>query len=94
MYSGSTSQREKEINVYPRITLITNFFYQRIIICVISGQKQSQIAYEQKHLLSKLLVRDLKCYEKLKQETEITPHPIFKIVDGDIADWEIINTKK
>ncbi len=54
---------------------------------------RGQLEYEQKHLLNKLLVRNLKRYEKLKQETEIKPHPIFKIVDGDIENWEIINTK-
>lgn len=52
---------------------------------------QGQLYYEFKHLKNKLLVRDKSAFERLKSVTEITAHPIFIIVDGDVEDWEIVN---
>ncbi len=48
-----------------------------------------QIAYERQHLLKKLSVRDPKLHKKYQRQTDWQAHPLFKIVDGDIADWEI-----
>jgi len=57
--------------------------------CKISITK-GQIDYEVQHLKNKLQ-RDP---DKLKEITTIKnfqPHPLFKMVKGDIEDWEIIN---
>ncbi len=51
---------------------------------------QGQINYEYEHLLNKLKTRDPMLYEKLKKNKIIEPHPIFKIVKGDVEKWEII----
>ena len=51
---------------------------------------QGQINYEYEHLLHKLKTRDPMLYEKLKKNKIIEPHPIFKIVKGDVEKWEII----
>lgn len=48
-----------------------------------------QLDYEVQHLLGKLKQRDPTRYNKVSQITDIKPHPLFKIVEGDIADWEI-----
>ena len=49
-----------------------------------------QIEYEMKHLLKKLKTRDIKRYHRLLKETNIEPHPLFKIIDGEIEEWEIV----
>ena len=49
-----------------------------------------QLKYETTHLLSKLKIRDIKRYNELKLESEIKPHPLFILTDGDIEEWEII----
>jgi hypothetical protein len=59
---------------------------KRIHLRVTSGQME----YEVKHLLKKLKERDPAMYKKLKAQKEILPHPVFKIREGDVEDWEII----
>ena len=49
-----------------------------------------QIIYEFNHLLKKLKHRDINMYNRLKDTKDILPHPMFKIVKGDIEKWEII----
>lgn len=50
-----------------------------------------QLEYEWQHLLKKLETRDQKKYQELKnlKPSNITPHPIFKIVKGEVEGWEI-----
>jgi hypothetical protein len=57
----------------------------RIIIKVTS----EQIQYESKHLLNKLSVRSPEVLQKWINHKKILPHPIFKIVLGEIENWEI-----
>lgn len=52
-----------------------------------------QLKYEVSHLLAKLKTRDKEKHIQLIKEKEISPHPLFKIIDGEIEKWEIINTK-
>jgi hypothetical protein len=47
-----------------------------------------QLNFEADHLLKKLIVRNTKKFKVLQDEKEIDTHPLFRIVDGDIADWE------
>ncbi len=49
-----------------------------------------QIEYETQHLLKKLITRDIERYLRLLKETNIEPHPVFKIIDGEIEEWEIV----
>ncbi|MDV3104232.1 pyrimidine dimer DNA glycosylase/endonuclease V [Thermococcus waiotapuensis] len=49
-----------------------------------------QIAYEFQHLLKKLKSRDRRKYEEIKNTKEIEPHPIFKVIKGEIEPWEKI----
>jgi len=49
-----------------------------------------QIEYELQHLLKKLKTRDIERYHRLLKETNIEPHPLFKIIDGEIEEWEIV----
>jgi hypothetical protein len=49
---------------------------------------RTQIEYETKHLLKKLKTRDIERYHRLLKETNIEPHPLFKIIDGEIEEWE------
>ncbi len=50
-----------------------------------------QMDYERQHLLNKLSVRDPELYEKFQQESTWQPHPLFEVIDGDVADWEIVS---
>jgi hypothetical protein len=51
-----------------------------------------QLNFERNHLLKKLKIRDTKKYNKLIEETNFEPHPMFKPVNGDIEKWEIGRT--
>lgn len=53
-----------------------------------------QLNYEKTHLLNKLKTRDILRYKKLIDKEEVKPHPLFKVVEGDIEEWEIIGDKK
>lgn len=48
-----------------------------------------QLEYEYQHLLRKLKQRDPNRYNKVSQVKEIKLHPLFKLVEGDIANWEV-----
>jgi hypothetical protein len=48
-----------------------------------------QIKYETGHLLNKLKIRDKEKFDKLNKIEKVEQHPIFKIVKGDIENWEI-----
>ena len=49
-----------------------------------------QLAYEASHLLRKLKLRDPGRYKQLKSAGSFDSHPMFRVVPGDIEDWEII----
>ena len=49
-----------------------------------------QLAYEVKHLQSKLIVRDPKRATEFKKIKPYELHPIFTLIDGDIEQWEKI----
>ncbi len=51
---------------------------------------QGQIEYEMQHLLKKMKTRDFKKYNELINQKNIEAHPLFKIIEGEIEDWEII----
>jgi hypothetical protein len=49
---------------------------------------RGQIEYETEHLLKKLKTRDKERYNILLKEPAIVPHPLFKIIEGEISEWE------
>jgi len=49
---------------------------------------KGQLEYEFQHLLRKLEKRDSERYEKLKNEREIDPNPVFFVVEGGVEEWE------
>ena len=49
---------------------------------------QGQLQYEFYHLLKKLEKRDRLKYLELKKLDKISPHKIFKVVPGEIEEWE------
>ena len=51
---------------------------------------QGQLEYEAAHLLKKLRVRDHNKYKTLKALKVLKVHPLFKIIEGEIEQWEII----
>lgn len=51
---------------------------------------RGQMDYEVQHLLQKLKVRDVTKYEQLLNEQQVIPHPLFAIIKGGIAPWEIV----
>jgi hypothetical protein len=52
-----------------------------------------QLGYETKHLLSKLRTRDTGKYKELKRIKIFETHPLFRIIEGEIEEWEILDTK-
>lgn len=49
-----------------------------------------QIEYEWGHLIAKLHVRDPSWLENFISLTLPQPHPLFQLVPGPVADWEVI----
>lgn len=48
-----------------------------------------QLAYEKKHLLSKLKVRDPEKFRQLQTMEIVEVHPLFRIIEGGVEEWEI-----
>jgi hypothetical protein len=63
-----------------------NVYHEPVILTV----TRRQIEYEMQHLLKKLKTRDIERSHRLLKETNIEPHPLFKIIDGEIEEWEIV----
>ena len=51
---------------------------------------RGQLLYEEKHLLGKLNVRDPEKYREVSGKDNMIPHPLFTVIDGGIAAWEIL----
>ncbi len=49
---------------------------------------RDQLLYEWEHLKGKLQSRDPERYRACQKVNEPEPHPLFKIVEGEIEDWE------
>lgn len=49
---------------------------------------QGQLEFEISHLMKKLLCREPAECKKLKEQREISPHPLFEVVPGPIELWE------
>ena len=52
---------------------------------------RGQLLYEWNHLKEKLRLRDPGRFSEIKDIREPEAHPIFKITEGDIEAWEVIN---
>ena len=63
-----------------------NLKYKKNELTVTIGQ----LNYEVRHLLNKLQIRDTIKFERLKTNTKFDSHPLFKVIDGEIENWEII----
>ena len=51
---------------------------------------EGQLAHEWRHLLSKLEKRAPQRLEELKPVTVVEPHPLFRLVPGEVEDWEVV----
>jgi hypothetical protein len=49
-----------------------------------------QLAYEFSHLAAKLKQRDGAAHVRLMRGKTLLPHPLFKVITGDIELWEIV----
>lgn len=49
-----------------------------------------QINYEYAHLLKKLEIRDPIQYKLVSSKRNIEPHPLFKLIPGEIEKWEVV----
>lgn len=53
-----------------------------------------QLDFEWKHLLEKLKNRDAEMFFRIKDVSNPEAHPLFAIIPGQIAEWEIVIRKK
>lgn len=60
--------------------------FSKIKIPVTKGQ----VRYEMDHLLKKLETRDPALYLSFRLNKTIHTHPLFKVIQGDIEEWEIL----
>lgn len=51
---------------------------------------EGQLDYEWSHLRNKLQARSPQLLDKFKLLARPHPHPLFQIVPGEIADWEVV----
>ena len=51
---------------------------------------RGQIDYEWSHLLKKLFKRSRKRFYEIRTTDSPEAHPIFRVVDGEIEDWEVL----
>lgn len=49
---------------------------------------RGQLAYEWQHLLAKLQLRSPVLYTQWQTVAQPELHPLFTLVEGDVADWE------
>jgi hypothetical protein len=50
--------------------------------------RRGQLQYEWRHLRRKLAARDPEWLAILADVVEPRPHPLFRVVPGDVEDWE------
>lgn len=55
---------------------------------------RGQLDYEWMHLKKKLRVRAPSWLDRIQTISRPVPHPMFRIVPGPVADWEITDPKK
>jgi hypothetical protein len=51
-------------------------------------ETRGQISFEWDHLRRKLARRDPVCLARLSSVRRPSPHPLFRLVAGDVRDWE------
>lgn len=51
---------------------------------------RGQLEYEREHLLDKLRVRAPEWLEQLDDIRGPRPHPLFRVVAGGVAEWEVV----
>ncbi|HEY9381795.1 MAG TPA: pyrimidine dimer DNA glycosylase/endonuclease V [Burkholderiales bacterium] len=54
---------------------------------------RGQLDYEWAHLVNKLRVRAPAWLEAIQGATPSEPHPLFRVVEGPVAEWEIVSDK-
>ena len=52
------------------------------------AETSGQLLYEWEHLKAKLRVRAPQMERQLRSVTTPEPHPLFRVVPGDVRDWE------
>jgi hypothetical protein len=50
---------------------------------------RGQLSHEWEHLRQKMKQRDPNRYVKMEEVEELEPHPLFRIVEGEVEDWEV-----
>lgn len=60
--------------------------YKPTTVTVTTGQ----LDFEIKHLKAKLKLRDREKLKELTAVNNLEPHPLFKIIEGEIESWEKI----
>lgn len=53
-------------------------------------ETRGQLLYEWEHLRAKLRLRSPEAYRRVRGVKSPDPHPLFKIVPGEIRPWEIL----
>lgn len=51
---------------------------------------RGQLDYEWEHLVGKLRGRDPSWLEGIRMTKRPAPHPLFEVVGGPVADWEVV----
>jgi hypothetical protein len=57
----------------------------------IIDETDGQLLYEWRHLRQKLQRRDVQRYKQCRREKCPQPHPLFRIVPGEVREWERID---
>ena len=55
---------------------------------------RGQLDYEWSHLKAKLRVREPPQFQNIQSISNPDPHPLFRILPGSVADWEVTQSHK
>jgi hypothetical protein len=68
------------------------FSEEKINHGIFTGEIQTtrgQLLYEWEHLKRKLRLREAAKYEEVEGIKEPEAHPLFRIIEGEVEDWEV-----
>ncbi len=51
-------------------------------------ETRGQLLFEWGHFLAKIAVRDPRRYRSLKDLDDPEPHPLFRVIEGEVRAWE------
>ncbi len=82
--TGLVDEADRRGYKFDRSKIVRRRFSGRI------EETEGQLRHEWEHLRRKLRMRSQEVYKQTRDVAEPEPHPLFKIVPGEVREWEKI----